>query len=73
MEITCALRHETPVAYEELGDLVMNLLMAPWEVSNFDPLGRDLAALLDLDTALTTDDGLVLTEARYLIEARKPA
>ncbi len=48
------------------------LCIAPWEVPDFDPLGADLAALLELERELTTPDGLVLTDGRYIIEARKP-
>jgi hypothetical protein len=64
-------RHQTLVGYEELGDLVMNLIRTPWEVLDFDPLGADLDALLRLEEALARPLGVVLTEARAVIEARK--
>ena len=64
--------HEVLAAYEGLGGFVYMLCIAPWEVPDFDPLGADLAALLELERELTTPDGLVLTDGRYIIEARKP-
>lgn len=71
--ITEASRSEALVAYEDLGDLVMNLIRTPWEIVDFDPLDRDLEALLALEKALMRAEGVVLTEARCLIEAKKPA
>ena len=65
-------RHESRVAFAGLGDFVYLLCVASWEVPAFDPLGGDLAALLEMEQALTTVDGLVLSEAHYLVEARKP-
>ena len=72
MDIVEAGRHETHVAYRELGDLVINVLLAPWEIIDFDPLDCDLEALLRLEAAYRTADGVVLTEGRAVIEARKP-
>ncbi len=63
--------HEERVAFETLGDLVYMLLVAPWFVEDFDPR-RDIDALLALADALGTDDGIVVTESRYLIVASKP-
>ena len=73
LEVNEVLQHERGVAYQELGDLVMNLIMTPWEIMNFDPLGADLEALLKIEADLATDDGILLTEGRALIEAHKPA
>lgn len=63
--------HEDRVAFETLGDLVYLLLVAPWSFPEFDP-GRDIDALLALEDALGIDDGIVMTELRYLIVASKP-
>ncbi len=64
--------HEERVAFADLGDIVYMLLVAPWEVPAFDP-AADLEALLALDDALRTDQGIVLTETRYIIRAHRPA
>src|SRR5439155_16155338 len=48
-------------------------LHSPWTIPEFEPLGRVLVPLLLLEDRLTTRDGLVLTESRFLIEARKPS
>lgn len=63
---------DTRVAYRGLGELVYILCLGPWTIPGFDPLGRDLDALLELERRLTTEDGLVVTESRFVIEARKP-
>jgi len=47
--------------------------VAPWMIPVFDPLGQDLRALIQLEKNLTTNEGLVLTESRFLIEASKPS
>jgi SAM-dependent methyltransferase len=62
--------HEGRVAFEALGDLVYMLLVAPWSFPDFDPR-RDIDALLALEDALGTPDGIVVTEMRYLIVASK--
>ncbi len=64
--------HEAPAAFGALGDLVYMLLIAPWDIPGFDP-AADIEALLSLEDALRTPDGIVLTEQRYLIIAHKPA
>ena len=64
--------HEGRVAFGGLGDIVYMLLVAPWEVPAFDPVA-DLDALLALDDALRTDQGIVLTETEYIIRAHRPA
>jgi len=56
-----------------LGELVYILCVAPWMIPAFDPLGQDLRALIQLEKNLTTNEGLVLTESRFLIEASKPS
>ncbi|MEX0784072.1 MAG: methyltransferase domain-containing protein [Dehalococcoidia bacterium] len=67
-----AQRHDYRVAFETLGDLVAMLLIAPWQVPGFDP-GADLDALLALERALTTEQGIVLSDGRYTLVASKPA
>ena len=64
--------YEYRTAYTTLGDFVYLLCIAPWTIPEFDPLGVDLDALLAFERDLTTPDGLVLTEGRYIIEAHKP-
>ena len=71
LEIVDARTHTVDAAYSGLGDFVHMLCITPWTIPDFDPLGKDLDALLDLERNLTTEDGLVLTDARFLIEARK--
>ena len=64
--------HEERVAFETLGDLVYMLLLMPWSLPAFDPVAQ-IDALLGIEEELGTDDGIVVTEVRYLIQARKPA
>jgi hypothetical protein len=73
LEVADARTHAWRDAYESLGDLVYMLSIAPWEVPDFDPLGEDLEALLDLERQLSTPDGIVMSSGSYIIEARKPA
>jgi SAM-dependent methyltransferase len=73
LEILDARAAKWPSAYANLGDFVYMLCIAPWEVPEFDPLGRDLEALLVLERELTRPDGLVLTEGYFVIEAMRPA
>jgi SAM-dependent methyltransferase len=73
LEIVDAREHLGNVAFAGLGDLVYMLCIAPWEIPEFAPLGDDLEALLKLEVAATTENGLVLTAGNYLVEAHKPA
>jgi SAM-dependent methyltransferase len=74
LELLDAREDVVPAAFESIGDLVYMLcILAPYDVPDFDPLGADLETLLALESAFTTPDGLVLTDGRYIIEARKPA
>lgn len=65
-----SLEHEFRVAYPSLGDFVFLLCVAPWEIPDFS-VDRDLDALLAFEADCTMADGLVVTESRYLIVARK--
>ena len=71
LTVTDARWHERRVAFAALGDLVYMILVAPWSFPRFDP-AADIDALLALEDALTTPDGIVVTEVRYLIVAHKP-
>ena len=71
LEIVDARTHTVDAAYRRLEDFVYMLCITPWTIPDFEPLGSDLEALLALERELTTTDGLVLTDARFLIEARK--
>ena len=57
-------------AYPTLGEVAFMLLISPWEFPGFDPV-RDIDRLIDLEDAHGTAQGIVLTQARYLLEARK--
>ncbi len=70
VEVTDSLEHDRLVAYPTLGEFVYQLACTPWEIEGFD-VERDLDALLALERATYTDRGLVLTECRYIITARK--
>jgi SAM-dependent methyltransferase len=63
--------HEWPLAYAGIGEIAFMLMIAPWEVPDFDPIA-EVDALLALEEAHRTDDGIVLTADRYLMIARKP-
>ncbi|HLZ71781.1 MAG TPA: methyltransferase domain-containing protein [Dehalococcoidia bacterium] len=63
--------HEYRVAYPSLSELVYLLSVMPWEIPDF-ALNRDLDPLLALERACLTEDGLVLTESRFIIVAQKP-
>jgi SAM-dependent methyltransferase len=68
--IEAARWHEERVAFATLGDVVFMALVSPWSFPTFEP-ARDIDRLLAVEDALTTPDGIVLTEIRYLIVARK--
>ena len=70
LDIVYADTHERQTAFGGLGDIVYLLTAAPWTVPDFD-VERDLDALLALERGLTREQGIVLTETRYIIEARK--
>jgi hypothetical protein len=72
LQVVDVREHVLPHAFSGLEDLVFLLCVAPWEVPDFKPLGRDLDALLALERDLTSPEGLVLTCGHYIIEAHKP-
>ena len=63
-------QHDMQTAFGSLGELVYLLSVAPW-VLDFS-LERDGEALLELEAACQMEDGLVLTESRFVIVAEKP-
>jgi SAM-dependent methyltransferase len=65
-------KYAAAAAYAGLGDFVFMLCVTPWTIPDFDPLGADLPALLDLERTLLTSEGLVLSQGHSVIEARKP-
>jgi SAM-dependent methyltransferase len=72
LELIDCRAHIVPAAFEHLGDFVFMLSVASWTVPGLDPLGKDLETLLRLENDLTTEDGLVLSDGAFIIEARKP-
>lgn len=66
-----SIEHDHRVAYPSLGELVYLICVTPWEIADFD-LEADLDALMAIESDCLTEDGLVLTECRYLLTARKP-
>ncbi len=70
LSIVRAETHGYGVAYQSLGDLVYVIAVAPWAIPDFD-LDRDINALLALERDLGTEQGIVLSESRFIIEAVK--
>ena len=64
-------QHDYKVAYGSLGDLAFLLCVTPWSIPDFD-VEHDLEALLAVEREYGTDDGIVVTESRYLLVAEKP-
>ena len=71
LTVTRAETHESQTAFGSLGDVVYLLTAASETLPDFD-VERDLDALLALERDLTREQGIVLTEPRYIIEAHKP-
>ena len=63
--------HAQAMAYASLGPIVYTLVAAPWTIPDFD-LETDFDALLEVERALRRPEGIVLTDRRYIVEARKP-
>lgn len=70
--ISRAMTHDARVAYRGLEEVVFMLCVTPWTIPDFDPLGKDLDVLIDLGKSLLSEDGIILTESRFVVEARKP-
>jgi SAM-dependent methyltransferase len=62
--------HAQRVAYRSLGELIYMLAAAPWTVPDFD-LEADWPALERMEQALRRPEGIILTDRRYILEARK--
>ena len=58
-------------AYSGVEDIVTMLLLDGSIIPDFDPLGSDLEAILKMEQELTTTEGLLLSEANFIIEARR--
>jgi hypothetical protein len=63
--------HEERVAFRKLGELVYLIMLTPHSFPNFDPVAQ-IDTVLEMEEALRTEDGIVLTETHYIIRARKP-
>lgn len=72
LAVTESAHCDSRVAFGTLGDVVYMLLVSPWTIPDLS-LERDLDALLALEDACARDEGLVLTESRFLLVATKPA
>jgi SAM-dependent methyltransferase len=71
--LTVTTQHHTwRAAYASIGEVAFMLMISPWEFPEFDAM-REIDSLLALEDAYGTEDGIVLTLARYLLIARKPA
>lgn len=66
-----ARRVDYEVVLGGLADLVFMLMVAPWEIRGFD-VDADETALLALEDACASDEGIKLSEGRYLLTAIKP-
>ena len=64
-------RHEFQSAFPSLASLVQLLVVAPWTVPGFS-VERDIESLLAIERDLTTDDGIVFSDGRYILQAVKP-
>ena len=70
LDLDDAREHDLRVAMESLGDVVYMLTAVPWAVPGFD-VERDLDALLALERACGSAEGIVLTQSNFVIEAVK--
>jgi SAM-dependent methyltransferase len=72
LEVEEAQQHEERVAFRNLGELVYMIMLTPHSFPDFDPV-TDIDHVLEMEDALRTPDGIVLTETHYIIRATKPA
>ncbi len=70
LSVVTAETHEERVAFATLAGVAYMLLVTPWTIPDFDPV-EEIDALLSLEDACGTADGIVLTEGRFLIAAEK--
>jgi SAM-dependent methyltransferase len=71
LKIAANLVHDCKVAYATLGDFVFMLAVTPWTIPAFN-LEGDIDSLLSLAKECGTQNGLELTESRFLLIAEKP-
>ncbi len=71
LKIISDVQHDYKVAYATLGEFVYMLGVSPWTIPRFD-IENDIDSLLSFEAECHTEDGLVLTESRFLIVAEKP-
>ncbi len=71
LRIISDVQHDYKVAYATLGEFVYMLGVSPWTIPRFD-IENDIDSLLSFEAECHTEDGLVLTESRFLIVAEKP-
>jgi hypothetical protein len=72
LRIEQAQQHSERVAFRKLGELVYMIMLTPHSFPDFDPVA-DIDDVLDMEEALRTADGIVLTETHYIIRATKAA
>jgi SAM-dependent methyltransferase len=65
------LSYDYKVAYKNFGDFVFMLAVTPWTIPKFN-LENDIDSLLSLEKECRTENGLELTESRFLLIADKP-
>jgi SAM-dependent methyltransferase len=71
LKIAANLKHDCKVPYATLGDFVFMLAVTPWTIPAFS-LEGDIDSLLSLEKECGTQNGLELTESRFLLIAGKP-
>ena len=69
--VTHNMHHKFRTAFGSLGDVVYLLLVSPWTIPEFS-IENDLDALLAFEDEYSGEEGLVLTESRFLLAATKP-
>lgn len=63
--------HDSRVVYPSLGEIVFLLGISPWTLADFD-LPKDLDALIAFEARHSDRAGIVVTESRFLLVAKKP-
>ena len=70
LKVLTNLSHDGKIAFGILGDFVFMLAVTPWTVPSFS-LERDIDSLMELDRECRTENGLELTESRFLLISEK--